>query len=112
MRISPGSTALLLLIISFREDVDSLFDDLAHLGISYADIRYSNIRRAPEHSLSSALPGVVSPRTGSMHEWRLFDLESCTKSNVSAEGIQFAHHGWVRRLLDNLPLGYIMEPWE
>ena len=64
-----------------RQDVDDLYDDLAHMRVWTDDIRYANILRAPQSP--PGLPGRICPFHNRVHEWRLVDFEHGQETNVS-----------------------------
>jgi len=102
----------------------NMYKDLCVLGIEHQDIRHANILHAPTGP--NALPGRPSPylerTTGKevVSQWRLIDFELSKKSNYMLywkghprEAVQDPPgFDWVVAILEGLPLGYIVEPWE
>lgn len=93
-----------------REDVVAIGDSLGAHYVHIADIRHANILRTL--SDPRALPGQPSPATGRVHEWRVIDLESCQKCDQPPHVLSNAWESWVRTILESLPEGYTVEPWD
>lgn len=87
-----------------------MYTHLALLGIDHVDIRYANILQAPESP--PGWPSLVSPHSHAPYRWRLVDFERSRKTNRNLEKSIFHAKGWLSRVLDNLPFGDIVEPWE
>ncbi|GJE93479.1 hypothetical protein PsYK624_096380 [Phanerochaete sordida] len=93
---------------SLLQDIDDLYDDLAHMRVWTSDIRYANILRAPQ--APPGLPGRVCPFHKRAHEWRLVDFEHGRETNASLHWHKAFRAGWLRRILNNLPLVFYVNP--
>lgn len=87
-----------------------MYTHLAMLGIDHVDIRHANILEAPIYP--PGWPSRVSPLSGIHYRFRLVDFERARKTNRGADSFNYYHESWVKRLLNNLPAGYVMEMWD
>jgi len=92
------------------QGIYDMFGVNAELGVDHRDIRYSNILAAPEGP--TTLPSLPSPFTGRIYTHRIIDLEQCEKTNSEAWRLTALQASWVNRIVENIPDGIIVEPWE
>jgi len=90
--------------------VYDMYGEIAELGVDHRDIRYSNILAAPQGP--TTLPSLPSPFTGRIYTHRMIDIESCEKTNEGAWMLTAWQGSWVDNIVDNLPDGCIIEPWD
>ncbi|KAK0454605.1 hypothetical protein EV421DRAFT_428225 [Armillaria borealis] len=94
-----------------REDMTDMYNDLARLYLCHNDIRYSKFLSVlPEDQ--GGLPSLASPFTGRTYRWRAVDFDSMKKTVLSEESFSAYHLSYILRLLNNVPYGCIVEPWE
>ncbi|KAK0241407.1 hypothetical protein EDD85DRAFT_818749 [Armillaria nabsnona] len=94
-----------------REDMSDMYNDIGRLCLCHNDIRYSNFLSVlPEDQ--GGLPSLASPFTGRTYNWRAVDFDLMKKTALSEESFSAYHLGFILRLLDNVPYGCIVEPWE
>lgn len=94
-----------------REDMTDMYNDIGRLYLCHNDIRYSNFLSVlPEDQ--GGLPSFASPFTGRTYRWRAVDFDLMKKTALSEESFSAYHLGFILRLLDNVPYGCIVEPWE
>ncbi|KAJ3552226.1 hypothetical protein NM688_g4265 [Phlebia brevispora] len=91
-------------------EILDVYTHLATLGIDHVDIRYANMRYAPQ--CPPGWPSLISPYTGLPYRWRLIDFEKAKKTNRRIDAFEVYHQQWVSRILDNLPFGDVVEPWD
>ena len=84
--------------------------ETGHLGVNVGDIRHANILPAAEGPTS--LPALPSPFTGRTYPYRIIDLELSEKTNGNAECVDVWQRGAIRRIVDYIPYGGVIEPWE
>ncbi|CAL1698791.1 unnamed protein product [Somion occarium] len=94
----------------FRKEIFGLYHDIAELGIDHVDIRWQNILSVGNSP--SALPSLPSPFTGRTFKWRLVDFDRSYKTNRTPAFSYGYHIGILSALLDGIPYGDAMEPWE
>jgi len=82
----------------------------AELGVDHQDICYSNILAAPQGP--TALHSLPSSFTGRIYTYRIIDLEQCEKTNGESWLLTLWRTTWVDRIVDNIAVGTIIEPWE
>jgi len=87
-----------------------MFGEITELGVDHRDIRYSNMLAAPQGP--TTLPSLPSPFTGRTYTHRIIDIESCEKTNGEAWRLSGWQASWIRSIVNNLPDGYIIEPWD
>ncbi|KAF9505046.1 hypothetical protein BS47DRAFT_580813 [Hydnum rufescens UP504] len=87
-----------------------MYGEIAELGVDHRDIRYSNMLAAPQGP--TILPSVPSPFTGRIYTHRMIDIESCEKTNGEAWLLTDWQASWVHSIVNNLPDGCIIEPWD
>ncbi|CAL1706325.1 unnamed protein product [Somion occarium] len=92
-----------------KEELETIYADLARLGVDHCDIRYFNILRAPKNRSLHSLPSPFTQRT---YGWRIVSFDNACKSNMNAGFFWGYHHDLLNRLLLNLPWGDIYEPWD
>ncbi|KAJ3558712.1 hypothetical protein NM688_g756 [Phlebia brevispora] len=92
------------------EEIMDMYSDLAHLGVDHCDIRWANILYALPSPPS--FPSLPSPYSGKTYRWRLVDFDNAQKTNQDLRRFHSYHKCYVGRLLEMLPTGYIVEPWE
>ena len=56
--------------------------------------------------------GVECPFHRHKHGWRLVDFDRSRKTAFRADVIQVYQKSWYGALLDGLPMGATMEPWD
>ncbi|CAL1706344.1 unnamed protein product [Somion occarium] len=94
-----------------QEELETIYSDLAQLGVDHCDIRYYNMLSAPSPA-NSPLPSLPSPFTQRTYGWRLIDFDNACKSNMNPMVFYGYHHDVIARLVYNLPWGVIFEPWD
>ena len=72
------------------------------------DIRYANILSAVPSPPGA--PGLVCPFHNRVHEWRRVDLEYAQETNLKLDVPSFWIENRLRKILDNLPEGYYVDP--
>ncbi|EKM53514.1 uncharacterized protein PHACADRAFT_211204 [Phanerochaete carnosa HHB-10118-sp] len=88
-----------------KEDLESMFEDMAHLCINNVeDIRWENILQAPD--TSSSLPSLPSPFTQKVHRWRAIDFELAIKINLSVPHCQLEHYCGLGGVYDHVESWY------
>ncbi|KAF9503798.1 hypothetical protein BS47DRAFT_1309202, partial [Hydnum rufescens UP504] len=92
------------------ELIYDMYGENAELGVDHRDIRYSNILAAPQGP--TVLPSLPSPFTGRIYTYRIIDLEQCEKTNGEPQMLTAWQASWVDRIVENIPVGAIIEPWE
>jgi len=92
------------------QGIYDMFGENAELGVDHRDIRYANILAAPEGP--TTLPTLPSPFTGRTYKHRIIDLEQCEKTNGETWRLTALQASWVDPIVENIPDGTIVEPWE
>ncbi|CAL1698792.1 unnamed protein product [Somion occarium] len=94
----------------FKQHIYGLYHDIAELGVDHVDIRWQNILSVPRSP--STLPSLPSPFTGRKYKWRLVDFDRSYKTNRTAAHSYCYHVEYLSALLNGIPYGDAMEPWE
>ncbi|KAF9072119.1 hypothetical protein BDP27DRAFT_1361358 [Rhodocollybia butyracea] len=92
-----------------------LFDiccDFAHLRIYHDDLRWANMLSVLSPN-QGGLPSLPSPFSGKTYAWRLIDFDRISRTATESFGsVRGYYHGYLHRVIDNVPFGSIVEPWE
>lgn len=96
--------------VHFRHDVNQVGGSLAPFHVDVEDVRWSNILKASDSP--GAFPSLRSPHTGMTHNWRVVDLESAFFMFGPSKRTALSWKLSVSRILESLPYGRVMEPWE
>ena len=83
---------------------------LVTLGVDHIDIRHANILEAPQGP--PGWPSLASPFVSAAYRYRLVDFELARKTNRDLWIFEQYSKSWVDRLLNALPLGYVLETWD
>ncbi|PBK82834.1 hypothetical protein ARMGADRAFT_686885 [Armillaria gallica] len=94
-----------------REDMTDMYNDIGRLYLCHNDIRYANFLSAlPEDQ--GGLPSLPSPFTGRTYSWCAVDFDLMKKTPLPKVAFSAYHLSYICRVLDNVPYGCIVEPWE
>ncbi|KAL4242369.1 hypothetical protein ABKN59_012019 [Abortiporus biennis] len=91
---------------SLVQDLRDIASDLAELGIEHDDIRWNNILSA------GTLPSLPSPFTKRTYGWRFIDFDLAVKTNKELEDVERGYQDYLDLIVNNIPFGCIVEPWE
>lgn len=81
-------------LIAFREEIKSMYSNLAHLGVHLSNtIDRQNILRAPKSP--PGIPSQVSPFTGRTYEWRAVDFDGALKTPYLRWITDGEHNEWI-----------------
>ncbi|OBZ73798.1 hypothetical protein A0H81_06134 [Grifola frondosa] len=92
-----------------KTDIYEAYEDLARLGITHDDVRYSNLLRA-----APSPPGFKRRRCPfhqHSHRYRIIDFDKAYKGDVTVEhNIEMSRYA-LRRVFEGIKGGFEMEPW-
>ncbi|KAI0792284.1 hypothetical protein C8Q75DRAFT_889855 [Abortiporus biennis] len=91
---------------SLVQDLRDIASDFAELGIEHGDIRWNNILSA------GTLPSLPSPFTKRTYGWRFIDFDLAVKTNKELEDVERGYQDYLDLIVNNIPFGCIVEPWE
>ncbi|KAJ3535023.1 hypothetical protein NM688_g7037 [Phlebia brevispora] len=91
-------------------EILNMYSHLVQLGVDHVDIRYANILEAPV--CPPGWPSLMSPLTNNAYRYRLVDFGNSCKTNRAVKLFSVYYRSYVRRLLNGLKMGYIIEPWQ
>lgn len=83
---------------------------MAELGILHDDVRYANILHCAD--VPPGVEGLLSPFKQRRYEWRIVDFDKSLKVDSVHKSIMFNNDSHLDRLLDSLPWGCVIEPWQ
>ncbi|KAI0060219.1 hypothetical protein BV25DRAFT_1828034 [Artomyces pyxidatus] len=97
-------------LVTFRTDITSLYEDISHLGIAVVqDIRPQNILQAPQYQ--PCLPSLPSPFTNRVHSWRKIDFELAVKSNLTPWQLSTDYKPELKDMFEDAELDGDEDPW-
>ncbi|KAL4245683.1 hypothetical protein ABKN59_009515 [Abortiporus biennis] len=91
---------------SLVQDLRDITSDFVELGIEHQDLRWANILSA------GTLPSLPSPFTKRTYGWRFVDFDLAVKTDSDLPVLRGFYRGYLDRVLDNVPRGFIVEPWD
>lgn len=100
----------MLIDSTHSDNLHDAFREFEYVSVNHHDVRYSNILLAP--SDPGSLPSLPSPFTGRTYQLRVIDLELCEKMFFAPHIRSRVHKSTISRIVDNVPRGFIVEPWE
>ncbi|KAH7875520.1 hypothetical protein F5879DRAFT_247616 [Lentinula edodes] len=91
-----------------KSDMKDACSDLAHVRILHGDLRWANMLSV----LPGGLPSLASPFTGKTYGWRLVDFDRAERTTLSLPRAQRYYNSYLDRVLDSIPWGNPVEPWD
>ncbi|KAJ3851909.1 hypothetical protein EV368DRAFT_42127, partial [Lentinula lateritia] len=91
-----------------KSDMKDACSDLAHIHILHGDLHWANMLSV----LPGGLPSLASPFTGRTYGWRLVDFDRAERTTLSLPRAQRYYNSYLDRVLDSIPWGNPVEPWD
>ncbi|KAH7875526.1 uncharacterized protein C8R40DRAFT_1104453 [Lentinula edodes] len=89
-------------------DMKDACSDLTNLRIIHGDLRWANMLSV----LEGGLPSLPSPFTGKTYGWRLIDFDRAERTTQNLPCIQRSYDEYLNRVLESIPWGDPVEPWD
>ncbi|EPQ52942.1 hypothetical protein GLOTRDRAFT_46075 [Gloeophyllum trabeum ATCC 11539] len=93
-----------------QDDLWRITKDFGELHIFDKDLRYDNVLFAPDSP--PGLPSLVSPFSHRSYVLRVVDFDLGYKVNLPPQSLDFHHKHLVRLILDNVPRGNVVNPFD
>ncbi|EPQ52918.1 hypothetical protein GLOTRDRAFT_131209 [Gloeophyllum trabeum ATCC 11539] len=93
-----------------QDDLWSITKDFGELHIFAKDLRYDNVLLAPDSP--PGLPSLVSPSSHRSYGLRVVDFDLEYKVNLPPQSLDFHHRHPVRLILDKVPSGNVVNPFD